>query len=159
MAAGPTSTLERSTLMGTVHVKELVLASNCIFTGFVTTDQRQAGCVRFSFLPINSHTPRRYRCQPDLVAQQNQGNGPAAPLPQPVFTSRDYGQPAYAQLSWACPTAIRSGADDGAEMGAFHDVFWPQREANLRALLDEYLRFDLEAGIFYAAQSTTAANI
>jgi hypothetical protein len=46
---------------------------------------------------------------------------------------------------------IRAGADDGAEMGAFHLLFEPQREKNLRLRLDEYLRFGLEAGIFYAS--------
>jgi hypothetical protein len=44
---------------------------------------------------------------------------------------------------------IREGADDEAEMGAFHELFKPQRETNLRIRLDEYLRFGLEAGIFY----------
>jgi hypothetical protein len=34
-------------------------------------------------------------------------------------------------------------------MGAFHDLFQPQRETNLRVRFEEYLRFGLEAGIFY----------
>ena len=42
------------------------------------------------------------------------------------------------------------GADDEAEMGAFHDLFQPQRESNVRTRLREYLRFGLEAGIFYS---------
>ena len=33
-------------------------------------------------------------------------------------------------------------------MGAFHELFEPQRETNLRIRLDEYLRFGLEAGVF-----------
>jgi hypothetical protein len=36
-------------------------------------------------------------------------------------------------------------------MGAFHNLYQPQRQANLRARLDEYLRFGLEAGIFFAS--------
>jgi hypothetical protein len=36
-------------------------------------------------------------------------------------------------------------------MGAYHDLFEPQRETNLRVRLAEYLRFGLEAGIFYAS--------
>ena len=35
-------------------------------------------------------------------------------------------------------------------MGAYHRLYAPQREANLRTRLDEYLRFGLEAGILYA---------
>ena len=34
-------------------------------------------------------------------------------------------------------------------MGAFHFLFAPQRESDLRTRLDEYLRVGLEAGIFY----------
>jgi len=36
-------------------------------------------------------------------------------------------------------------------MGAFHNLYQPRREENLRAALNEYLRFGLEAGIFYAS--------
>ena len=36
-------------------------------------------------------------------------------------------------------------------MGAGHYLYQPQRESNLRTRLDEYLRFGLEAGIFYAS--------
>jgi hypothetical protein len=45
--------------------------------------------------------------------------------------------------------AIRQGADDEAEMGAFHDLFQSQRETNLRMRLAEYLRFTMEPGIIY----------
>ena len=35
------------------------------------------------------------------------------------------------------------------QTGPFHDLFQPQRESNIRARLSEYLRFGLEAGVFY----------
>ena len=108
----------------------------------VYAEQVQEGCVRFSFVPHGSHTPRRYRCQPatdDLAAEV-----------LPVFRSLRFGDPAYMSLSRSTSPLIRTGADDGAEMGVFHDLFQPQREANLRARLEEYLRFGLEAGIFFA---------
>jgi hypothetical protein len=67
----------------------------------------------------------------------------------PGFTSRAYGDPAYAQLSLRCdPNALR-GATDGAEVGAFHDAYRLQAEQNLAALIDEYLPLDLSAGVFY----------
>ena len=50
-----------------------------------------------------------------------------------------------------CAAEITTGAEDGCEMGAFHDNFAAQRESNLRVRLDEYLRFGLEAGIFFAS--------
>jgi hypothetical protein len=69
---------------------------------------------------------------------------------RPSFTSTDYGQPAYFQLGRACAKEIREGAEDGAEMGAFHSLLQPYRETNLRVRLDEYLPFGLEAGIVHA---------
>ena len=50
---------------------------------------------------------------------------------------------------YTVPVEIRTGADDEAEMGAGHTLYQPQREINLRVRLDEYLRFGLEAGVFY----------
>jgi hypothetical protein len=68
---------------------------------------------------------------------------------QPRFTTTNYGQPGYGQLSRYCPYGIWQGAEDGAEMGAFHLLKQPLREATLHTLLNEYLRFGLQAGIFY----------
>ncbi|MFS8086324.1 MAG: hypothetical protein ACMG6H_11900, partial [Acidobacteriota bacterium] len=65
------------------------------------------------------------------------------------FTSTHFNDPAYCQLSTSAPCEIRRGADDEAAMGAFHDLYEPQRESHLAARLEEYLRFGLEAGIFY----------
>jgi hypothetical protein len=143
--------LEASTFFGTVAARMLE-ASNCIFTDTVMSELRQAGCVRFCYLPGGSVTPRRYRCQPDFALQNV--SDPSADDAirqriQPAFTSHHYGQPGYAQLKLTVPSEITRGADDGAEMGAFHFLQQPQREANLRSSLDEYLRFGLEAGIFY----------
>jgi hypothetical protein len=54
------------------------------------------------------------------------------------------------QLRRATHPAIRTGASDESEMGATHELYQPQRETNLRVRLDEYLRYGLEAGFFYA---------
>ena len=111
--------------------------------------------------------PRRYRCQPDLAvtAALTAADVPKGSLSnpkqqaitaatqarvRPAFTTLRYGQPGYCQLGSYCPNEIRTGAEDESEMGAFHDVFAPQRENNLKIRLQEYLRFGLEAGIFYS---------
>jgi hypothetical protein len=65
----------------------------------------------------------------------------------PTFTSTGYGAPGYAQLNLLCADEIRTGAADENEMGAFHALQQAQRIANLRAGLEEYVRFGLEAGI------------
>ena len=129
------------------------LASNTIFFADleprdlwpvpVNAERLQAGCVRFSYVPPGSRLPRLYRCQPANIDD--------AARVQPVFTSLRYGDAGYCQLNQLCAVEIRQGADDQAEMGAFHDLYQPQREANLSSSLDEYLRFGLEAGIFLAS--------
>jgi len=157
---GPVTTLERVTVFGEVYVKILKLASEVVFTSMVLAEQRQEGCVRFSVVPDpdESHTPRRFQCQPDLaIAKKEKELGRSLFTDEhnqlvmrlrPQFTSRHYGQPAYAQLSIACADEIKTGAEVGSEMGVFCMLQQPQREANLRTALDEYLRFGLEAGIF-----------
>ncbi|MCU0503923.1 MAG: hypothetical protein MUC51_19555, partial [Anaerolineae bacterium] len=179
---GPATTLARVTVLGPVHVKELTLGSEVIFAGRVRAVRRQAGCVRFSFMPPGSQTPRRFRCQPELAINsaitqaQEQAGGPLDPATveaisvqvlgrlTPTFTATQYSDPAYGQLSLTCPGEIRTGAEDGSEMGAFSFLTGAedgsemgafsflkqaQRTANLQANLEEYLRFGLEAGIFY----------
>jgi hypothetical protein len=145
--------IEASTIIGKVHARILRLVSNSILAARladsdtwahpVQAERRQDGCVRFSFVPPGSVTPRRHRCQPAASAD--------VVRVQPQFTTERYGQPAYCQLSGRCPIEIRTGADDESEMGVFHDVFAPQRQTNLEVRLEEYLRFGLEAGIFYAS--------
>jgi hypothetical protein len=161
---GPPTTLERTTVFGAVIVKELSLASEVIFNDRVSAERHQAGCVRFSFVPNGSRTPRRYRCQPDLALAkraQELHKDSVGELPatdrllilariRPSFTSTQFGQPGYAQLRLSCAQEIRTGAEDGSEMGVFCYLKQPQREANLCASLEEYLRFGLESGIFYA---------
>jgi hypothetical protein len=148
---GPSTTLERVTVFGPVHTRELRVASEVIFTAPVQVQRLQTGMVRFSYIPDGSQTPRRYRCQPDLAVATAETSGQEAlrAMLQPQFTSTRYGDPGYAQLSPQCPPEISTGAESGAEMGALHDLLQAQREANLRALLDEYLPSGLEAGIFY----------
>jgi hypothetical protein len=68
----------------------------------------------------------------------------------PAFNTRRYGQPAYVQLRDSVPVGIRTGSEDGSEMGVYAHVKQAQREANLRLRLDEYLPFGLEAGILFA---------
>jgi hypothetical protein len=70
---------------------------------------------------------------------------------RPVFTSTRYGTPGYAQLSSACADEITTGADDESELGAFHDLRQPQRAADLRARLDEFVPAGTDSGIIFAS--------
>jgi len=159
--------IERSTVFGPIAVRELPMASECIFTGNVRVTRRQQGCARFSFIPDGSLTPRRYRCQPDLEirtrvdaaeevkharlteAERKVIVDEVVPALVPSFTSIHFGDPGYAQLHLHAPKQITTGAEDGSEMGVFCHLKQPQREANLRARLAEYLPFGLQAGSIY----------
>ena len=70
---------------------------------------------------------------------------------QPQFNSVRYGNSTYCQLAHSCANEIKRGASDESEMGAFHDLFQPQREANLRARLDEFMPAGMEAAIIFAS--------
>ena len=139
-ASGADADISNSTVFGKTEIRTLE-ASNVIFTDVVAAKRVQEGCVRFSYLPIRSKSPRRFRCQPQNQADDTRVN--------PQFESETYGDPGFAQLSRRCAVEITQGADDEAEMGSFHDLFQPQRETNLRIRLNEYLRFGLEAGVFF----------
>jgi hypothetical protein len=161
-------TIARSTILGTVAARTIPKLENSIVTGSVVSTERQAGCLRYSFVPLaGSQTPQRFRCQPDLeinteVAAARAAN-PGLTTAQltaiqtsvpdwllPAFTSRTPGQPGYLQLADAAPDQIRFGADEEDEMGVFYGLFSARRESNLSYRLNEYLRIRLEAGIIHA---------
>jgi hypothetical protein len=155
-------TIRRSTVIGQVQAHAIELAENCIFDGRVFVARRQIGCMRFCYVSIESRTPRRYNCQPDLVRQAvaDQVRDPIeraaaqqreSDRVRPQFNNVRYGTPTYCQLSRVCAQEIKRGADDESEMGVFHDLYQPQREANLRARLDEYTPAGMDAGIIFAS--------
>jgi hypothetical protein len=137
-APGSHVEFDACTVLGRTTVRSLA-ASNAILRGLVEVERRQQGCVRFSFLPLDSNSPRRYRCQP---MEQ-------APSVAPSFTSDRPADPGFGQLATDCPVEIREGADDEGEMGAYGFLQQHRRLANLRSQLDTYLRFGLEAGLFF----------
>jgi len=134
--SGPELTIERSTVLGMVKTRKLSLASECIFADLLLVDQRQVGCLRFSYIRRGSKTPQMHGCieedWPEVLR----------------FTSTAYGNPGYCQLSQLCSAKIRQGID-GGELGAFHDLYQPQREANMIMSLRDHMRFCLDYGIFY----------
>lgn len=144
--------IENSTVIGLVRTGIMRLASNTIFLASfaagadkkkliapVLAERRQDGCVRFSYLSPGARVPPRFHCQPETDDSRV----------RPRIQSWRFRDPEYCQLSPYGAPEIRRGADDESEMGAFHDLFEPQREAHLRTRMDEYLRFGLEAGVFY----------
>ncbi|MGW3650357.1 hypothetical protein [Streptomyces sp. NPDC000878] len=135
--------LHRTTVIGEIHTHAVRIAENSIFTGRLHVARRGIGCLRYSYVPTGSRTPRRHRCQPDLAGPEQ------ASRVRPLFASQRYGTPWYGQLADRSAEEIRRGADDGAELGTFHDLYRPQREDGLRARLAEYTPAGTDAGIFF----------
>jgi hypothetical protein len=150
-SAGGALQLVACTVIGKVNALKLPLVSNSILLAQleeadtwpapIIAARRQEGCVRFSYLADTGRVPSCYQCLPESAA--------SAALAVPRFTSLRYGFPAYAQLAVSSGPQLLTGADNEGQPGAFNFLFQPQRESNLRARLDEYLRTGLEAGIFY----------
>ena len=144
-------TIARSTIFGQLQVHSIDLAENSIFIGKITVARSQQGCVRYSYVTPGSRTPPRHQCQPDLVTKGKLGDEKVAEETrvQPRFNERRYGRPGYCQLSDDCAEEISRGADDESEMGAFHDLYQPQRLTNLRTRLDEFTPAGMDAAIIF----------
>ncbi|PXX60813.1 hypothetical protein DFR70_1094 [Nocardia tenerifensis] len=145
-----------STVIGTVGVHAIPLAQNTLFLGCVRVARRQIGCVRYSYVPPGSRTPRRHRCQPDMVDAAVRGDEQTELLAaerdrvRPRFTDLRYGTPGYAQLRTDCAPEIGRGADDESEMGVFHDLYQPQRLANLVARLEQFTPAHTDVAVLIA---------
>jgi hypothetical protein len=146
---GPLS-VEASTLVGKVAAAELTASDSILhaapaagdgWTAPVLVERRQQGYVRYSYVPLGSQLPPRYRCQPEDPVR--------VPQVVPTFTTLRFGAAAYCQLHTGCAHEIRCGASDESEMGAYHRLFAPQRATGLGVRLDEFLPFGLEAGLLF----------
>lgn len=131
----------RATVIGEVRTHAVRLAENSIFTGRMGVARRGIGCLRYSYVPPGSRTPQRHRCPADVAA---------TPV-RPIFVSERYGTPHYGQLARNCPEAILRGAEDGSELGAFHDLYQPQRTDNLRARLAAHTPTGSDAGLIFVS--------
>jgi hypothetical protein len=132
------SSLSRCTVLGPAYVHRLE-ASECILDDVVTVEDTQDGCVRFTAWATGSVLPRQYQCA------QVAANAP-------LFASRLFGQPDYAQLLDGVDNAIvtadtggtiSAGAADGSEMGAFAMQKNPIKERSLLVKYQEYMPLGL----------------
>jgi len=116
----------------------------------VDQDVPAAGCIRYSRLP---ETP-----DSEWVS-----DGATSPLQRvkttvekPLFISDRFGDPGCGVLHIACDEAVALGAEDGGEMGAYHDA---RHVLRWRAVLDklaDYLPVGLEAALVPDATLTYA---
>jgi hypothetical protein len=148
-------TITRCTVIGEISTHAIILGENSIFYSPVRVARRQIGCMRFSYIAPDSRTPRRFNCQPDLVLAgldpENEDRADGEARVAPRFNSLRYGTPVYCQLANDCAGEIKQGAEDESEMGVFHDLYQPQRLANLQARLDDYTPASTQAGIIFVS--------
>jgi hypothetical protein len=135
--AGTSVHLSRSTVLGRLFVHRLE-ASECILDDFGVVDDTQHGCVRFTAWTRQSVLPRPY----ESVEVAAHGA---------LFGSRQFGQPAYAQLLPTADSAILApvggsiggGAESGSQMGAFAREIYPIKERSLLIKYQEYMPLGL----------------
>ena len=141
---GPQTSIQNCTLIGSVKVN-LLQASNTIFCDgemgvnpAIEVRQKQQGCLSHCYVPAGSLPPRLSQCVQEEALTD-----------RPQFVSSSLSHPAYLQLTRSTGEAIRLGADDGSEMGLYHDLYQPQREALLQEQLTGSLPFGLESGVIF----------
>ncbi|NAZ73954.1 hypothetical protein GTQ99_00715 [Kineococcus sp. T13] len=155
------------TVLGTASARSLT-ATSTVFAEPVVVTRRQTGCVRYSYVPDGSATPRTFRCQPALALAAASA-GTDSPLPDsearlvrlsvtPVFMDASADEPTFAVLHPLCPDAIRSGGQDDGEMGAFARAAFGIALDNLGSLFPEHLPLALQARVVDDTRSGAVAS-
>jgi hypothetical protein len=157
--------LARVTVLGKAEVHSAGLVEDSIVTGALRCERRQTGDVRFSYLGPGSRTPKRTSCQPDAalarvraeIADSTAKPGDRRRLEAltaarlvPRFDSIRFGQPAYARLAGDAAPELTHGARDEGELGAYHDLWQPQRAADTRAQLRQFVPAGIDIDIRFA---------
>jgi hypothetical protein len=156
--------LERVTVLGRIAC-DVLSASECLLDDIAIVEDQQSGCIRFSRYEVGSVLPRRYRCVPseqDVAGCPSSGRCLA-----PLFNSRRFGRPDYAQLSFVgfslgaknfadlTPAdkvrygqwEILSASESRAEVGAFASTLAVIRLTNLGLKLREFMPVGLSAAV------------
>ena len=143
--------LEYCTVLEHTLAEEL-LASDCIFIGAIKKDHAdpappQDGCIRFSRIPIELlNAP-----EPKLTMALNSNT-----TAKPIFFSDTFGEEGCGTLHPATSDAIRSGAEDGGETGAYHGCHYVLRVQAVIDKLKTFLPFGMEAVWIYDDQLSCA---
>ncbi|MGD9534378.1 MAG: hypothetical protein AB7V56_11495 [Candidatus Nitrosocosmicus sp.] len=141
---GNDAIIENSTILGNTNLVRLKLASNSIFTDPLMVKRRQEGCIRYSYVPLDSFVPLKYKCYPEI--ENDESKHSEEPI-KPSFKSIRYGDPHYVEVDEK-QTEIFEGAEDRSEMGCFYHLFKPQRLRDLKMVIEEYTRFGMKVGVF-----------
>jgi hypothetical protein len=134
--------LEYVTVLGAIAAGRLQASDSVLngVTGAVTVPKNDAAldhCVRYSRVDSTPNVVTRFctSLRPLFVELDfDDGRRPA-----------QFGEPGCGVLHPACPRAIRSGSEDGGEMGAFHDRRYALALEAVSTKLQDFLPLGLEA--------------
>jgi len=133
----PACWLEYCTVMGKANVTSL-LASDCIFAGRLDVAGGESSCIRYSRVPWQADAWEQCASEAPVFHVSESG---AKGIPR-----------GYAVLHPVAPDAIRFGAEDGGEMGAFHHRNYCLRESAVIDKLMDFLPLGIEPVLIPDAQ-------
>jgi hypothetical protein len=128
-------------------VAEVLTASDCILMqmprkdlALADTDVPKSGCVRYSRVPEELPDPPMSDGEESSfgLAETN------GTFDSPVFVSDVFGERGCGVLHPATPRTLRFGAEDGGEMGAYHELRYTLREQAVLDKLSGYLPVGIE---------------
>lgn len=120
--------IERSTVLKKVKVKTLT-ASESIFMDKVRAANPQQGCIRYCrTTPQGNRLPRVYKCT-------------QAPV---TFCSDQPWQSSYLKLKRNCRETVTHWAENGGEIGVYHQAHYTLKQKNLALKFNEYLPVGLQ---------------
>ena len=142
--------LEYCTVMKAANCLQLE-ASDCIFAGAITNGSGglpESGCIRYSRIPadFNGSTLNVISGRTSTITRE-----------MPIFIKFDYctggayeyrtaayGEPGYGVLHLLTTDAIRFGAEDGGEMGAYHHKYYSLKAEAVLEKMREFLPVGIE---------------
>lgn len=143
--------LEYATVLDSLLAERLQVSDSILLCDVrkdtIDDDVPAAGCLRYSrlqYLPLKPPD-----ADPDWLSQGQrsalQVYAQTCTDAQPLFWSTQFGQPGCAVLHPDCPAIIQSGAEDGGEMGAYHQARYVLRQQAVLDKLQEFLPLGMEA--------------
>lgn len=128
--------MERVTVMGNVRLLRMI-STDSLLAGDAWVTDNQNGCFRFSAAGESSSLPHFYESLLFPLSDQN------------FFLSRRFGQPGYARIAETAPESLKTGSENGSEMGAFCNMANSLKSESLLNKLEEYMPFGLIPVLVY----------
>lgn len=150
--------MEYCTVMKQIQAKQLQ-ASDCIFIGSISNgsgSSPESGCIRYSRIPegfdgtvvniSNTVTGNNTRERPAFITlfYCNDDGSYIKREPQ-------YGEPGYAVLNLVSSEAIRFGAEDANEMGAYHHKYYSLKQNAVIEKIREFVPVGIEPILIHDA--------